>query len=289
MDIWRLRAVGLGEELARKQGISELPVKPIEVAKKLDIDVKALPPGNKGVSGMLLYENNKFGILYGTHIDQIGFQHFSIAHEIGHYCIPEHPEKLLQSGKHKSHAGFISDDRCELEADHFASGLLMPAYLFDKALNRSLSGYTAVEAQANNCETSLTATAIRYTQRTSDVVAILISEGTTIRYCFMSDELKEIKGLSWIKKNTPLPKDTATYRFNMDSSNINNGIYTEAPTDFATWFGASIPFELYEEVKGLGSYNRTLTVLSADDILDDEELNEEEELEESWTPRFRRK
>ena len=288
MDIWRLRAVGLGEELAGKQGISELPVKPIEVAKKLDIHVAALPPENKGVSGMLLQENNKFGILYGTHIDQIGFQHFSIAHEIGHYCIPEHPEKLLQSGKHKSHAGFVSDDQCELEADHFASGLLMPAYLFDKALNRFQSGYTAIETLANKCETSLTATAIRYAQRTSDAVAILISEGSTIRYCFMSDELKEIKGLKWIRRNTPLPKDTVTYSFNKDSSNITNGTYTEAPTDFASWFGASKPFELYEEVKGLGSYNRTLTVLSADDIPDDEELHEEEELEESWTPRFRK-
>lgn len=288
MEIWRQKALRLGEELAREQGISELPVNPIEVAKKLDIDVKALPPGNKGVSGMLLYKDNKFGILYGTHIDQIGFQHFSIAHEIGHYCIPGHPEKLLQSGEHKSHAGFKSDDRCELEADHFASGLLMPAYLFDKALNRSLSGYAAVESLATKCETSLTATAIRYAQRTSDVVAILISEVSTIRYCFMSDELKEIKGLKWIRRNTPLPKDTATYSFNKDSSNITNGTYTEALTDFATWFGASKPFELYEEVKGLGSYNRTLTVLSADDILDEEELDEEEELEESWTPRFRR-
>ena len=172
MEIWRQRALKLGEELARKQEISELPVKPIEVAKKLDIDVEALPPGNKGVSGMLIYKNNKFGILYGTHIDQIGFQHFSIAHEIGHYCIPGHPEKLLQSGKHKSRADFISDDRCELEADHFASGLLMPAYLFDKVLNRSQSGYTAIETLANKCETSLTATAIRYSQRTHDVVAM---------------------------------------------------------------------------------------------------------------------
>ena len=104
----------------------------------------------------------------------------------------------------------------------------------------------------------------------------------------MSDELKEIKGLSWINRNTPLPKDTATYAFNMDNLNVKSRKYTEAPTDFATWFGASKPFELYEEVKGLGSYNRTLTVLSADDNLDEEELYEEEELEESWTPRFRK-
>jgi hypothetical protein len=45
---------------------------------------------------------------------------------------------------------------------------------------------------------------------------------------------------------------------------------------------------LNEEVVGLGGYGRTLTVLSAQDAVDVEELQEDEELIESWKPRFRR-
>ena len=41
-----------------------------------------------------------------------------------------------------------------------------------------------------------------------------------------------------------------------------------------------------EEVLGLGSYGKVLTVLTTD-VLPDEE-DEEDELERCWTPRFRR-
>ena len=41
---------------------------------------------------------------------------------------------------------------------------------------------------------------------------------------------------------------------------------------------------------GLGSYGKTLTVLTAIDLEEQiEEIAEEEEFVESWTPRFRRR
>ena len=43
-----------------------------------------------------------------------------------------------------------------------------------------------------------------------------------------------------------------------------------------------------EEVIGLGGYGRTLTVLSAQDAVDVDELQENAEMIESWKPRFRR-
>jgi len=54
------------------------------------------------------------------------------------------------------------------------------------------------------------------------------------------------------------------------------------------WFGGNLEAEMFEEVIGLGSYGRTLTVLSASDLPDQEKLEEEKELMDSWTPRFRR-
>lgn len=144
-EIWRSRATKLGEELAQEQNISTLPVNPIEIAKKLDIKVKALPPERKGVSGMLLERNKKFGIMYATYIDNIGFQHFCVGHELGHYRIPGHPEQVMTNGYHASSAGFVSGERYELEADHFSAGLLMPSYLFDEILNKVQSGLKAIE------------------------------------------------------------------------------------------------------------------------------------------------
>ena len=47
-----------------------------------------------------------------------------------------------------------------------------------------------------------------------------------------------------------------------------------------------------QEVRGLGCYRKTLTVLSVPSLVDetfqDEDEDEDADLEESWTPRFRR-
>jgi len=47
-------------------------------------------------------------------------QRFSIAHELGHYCLEGHPDALLSNGRHYSRAGFVSSDPFEQEADHFS-------------------------------------------------------------------------------------------------------------------------------------------------------------------------
>lgn len=287
-NLWRQNATKLGENFARERNCTSLPVKPIEVAENLGILVEPIPPENAGASGILLYSGSSFGIMYATYLNNNGFENFSVAHELGHYSIPEHPEKILINGQHVSHAGFTSLDQTELEADHFAAGFLMPAYLFDPEINKSQSGLKAVEALARACKTSITATAIRYAQRTPDPVAIVISEGQKICYCFMSDEFKEIKGLTWIKKDTRLPKNTVTSRFNSLDSNVLNAVKSEGEARFFDWFSCTSLLELYEEVVGLGGYGRTLTVLSVDEVPDQEELDEEEELKESWTPRFKK-
>ena len=287
-DLWRQNATKLGENFAKEKKCTSLPVRPIEVAEKLGMMVEPLPADKEGVSGMLLYAGNNFGIMYATYLNNPRFENFSVAHELGHYATPGHPEKILIEGQHVSLAGFTSADQTELEADHFAAGFLMPSYLFDPEINKTQSGLKAVEALAAVCETSLTATAIRYAQRTPDPVAIVVSEGQTIRYCFMSDEFKEIQGLTWIRKGTPLPKDTVTSRFNSHKNNILNANSAEGEASLLDWFGSNSSLELYEEVIGLGGYGRTLTVLSVDEMPDWDELGEEDELVESWTPRFKR-
>jgi len=84
---------------------------------------------------MLLRHGDVFGILYATHIASEGFQRFSIAHELGHYFLEGHIDHILpKDGVHESHAGFVSADPYELEADQFAGGLLMPSAPFSARL-----------------------------------------------------------------------------------------------------------------------------------------------------------
>ncbi len=287
-DPYRLATLA-AEKVVQERGITALPVDPIAIARDLAIEVMAKPTHAQGVSGMLLRVGNAYGIAYATHIDNIGFQNFSVAHELGHYFLPGHIDAVLADGDvHESRAGFAAKDRYELEADHFAAGLLMPRSLFTDAMRRAGDGLAAIERLAELCQTSLTATAIRYTQCTRDPMAIVLSTGNQINYCFMSDALKHVDGLNWIRKRELVPNNTATFTFNQDAERVRCADRTEDTSDLQDWFGGRHSIEIAEEVIGLGSYERTLTVLTGADLPDPEEIEEEEGIVESWEPRFRR-
>jgi len=277
------------EKLLKEWGVQSLPVEPLDIAQQNNIACQGMPSRNGGVSGMFIKNRDAYGILYATHINNEGFQRFSIGHELGHYFLPGHPEAVFAGGViHESRAGFVSNDKYEDEADHFACGLLMPNYLFNPALEKAGEGMDAIKSLETLCGTSLTATAIRYAQRTPEPAAIVVSVGDRVDYCFMSDELKEYPGLSWIKKGSAVPHGSTTSMFNLDNDNVLLARQDAGTIDLASWFGGEIEGELYEEVIGLGSYGKTLTVLTASELPDPEEIEEDEALEESWTPRFRK-
>src|SRR5580704_10853060 len=133
----RALAEGTAARVLRDLKIEGLRVEPEAIAKHHDIVVQAKPETAEGVSGMLVKAGDQFGIMYATHIPSVGFQRFSIAHELGHYFTEGDAEKLLATGVHHSRAGFVSADPFEQEADYFAAAVLMPEWPFRKADRKS--------------------------------------------------------------------------------------------------------------------------------------------------------
>src|SRR5689334_10120860 len=123
-DLRRRSIINQAEKILEEEGLTSLPIDLEALAASRDIILQPKPDAAAGVSGMLLRYGDTFGILYATHIRSIGYQRFSIAHEMGHYFLEGHAEQLLPSADsvHSSHAGFASDDLIEREADYFASG-----------------------------------------------------------------------------------------------------------------------------------------------------------------------
>lgn len=281
------QATRSAERVVREHGIRTLPVDPIAIARSCDIEVKAMSSTAQGVSGMLLRVGNTFAIAYATHIDNVGFQNFSVAHELGHYYLPGHIDAILTNeGTHKSHAGFLSNDRYEMEADHFAAGLLMPRTLFTDAMRTAGDGLQAIEKLAAVCRTSLTATAIRYTQCSEDPLAIVLSTADKVDFCFLSEPLKEAK-LPWIRKGQRLSKNTATFAFNRNGQRVLRAERDEDASDLQNWFDCDLSLPITEEIVGLGRYGKTLTVLTSPDLAQQlQDLQEDEDLRESWRPKF---
>ena len=275
------------EQLLREIGIDDLPIDPFTIARQLDIELRPLPASAGGASGMLLHVSGVFGIGHPTHVDNEGFRRFSVAHEIGHYRLPGHVDAVLDAnGQHYSKAGFRSTDRYEQEADQFAAALLMPSKLFAAAIGRASDGLKAIETLQAMCETSLEATAIRYAQTNRAPVAIVRSRAGTIDYAVMSSPLKDFSGLDWIRKGTPLPAKSVTATFNDDAENVARGRRVEGESSLQDWFNGPHRQAVVEEVVGLGSYGKTLTVLTGMEPPDEIE-DDEGDLEESWAVRFR--
>ena len=273
-----------------EENISALPVDPFAIAESREILVEAKPDTEEGVSGMLLRHGDSFGILYATHIPNEGFQRFSVAHELGHYFLEGHIDHVLpEDGFHASIAGFVSADQFEQEADCFAAGLLMPSTLIGREMQRLDPGFDAIELLSTKCRTSLTATAIRYAELTDHAVAVIVSTGKLIDYCFISDAMKTLPEITWPRKGSLIPHSTLTAHFNGTPLRVQNAERVEAEIDVLDWLGGTKSIFVMEEVIGLGRYGKTLTVLSSESIgqEDEEDEEDEESLIESWTPRFR--
>lgn len=280
------------EAFLKEEGITALPVDPFAIAGSRDITIQGKPEKAAGVSGMLLRHGNAFGIIYATHIPSLGFQRFSIGHELGHYFLPGHIDHILpKDGVHVSRAGFITADPYELEADHFAAGLLMPETPFRKEMVRFDPGLDAIVAVAEKCQTSLTATAIRFAELTDAAVAVVMSSGDKIDYCFLSEAMKSLPKLDWLRKGSPLPSGTATARLAASSARVLTGERVASDVDVRDWLGGTKRASVTEEAIGLGQYGKVLTLLVSTTIGPENETEqdrEEEDLIESWTPRFRR-
>lgn len=288
--MFRLKmATQLGEKTALDAGLTAFPIKPIKIAEAKGITVQAKPAEVKGISGALILAGDEVLILYSKEHNNPGFENFSIGHEIGHYCIPGHPEEIIkQGGTHLSRAGFTQNTPIELEADHFASGLLLPSRLTRKLLGNSQVGLEGILRLSDEAGCSRTAAAIRAAECCDYPIAVIVSSGENIDYAFLSDSFKGLgKQLAFLRKGSPLP-DTATLRFNKDPARVLACDRETDSTNLSEWFDGPRKIELDEEIIGLGSYGHTLTVLSSDELPSspDEEDDDEERLEESWKPKF---
>ncbi|UTV40739.1 ImmA/IrrE family metallo-endopeptidase (plasmid) [Ensifer adhaerens] len=280
-----------GERVAAEKGYVAFPIDPFAIAESEGILIVAKPAEIRGVSGGIIFDEDFPSIFYATDIESEGFQRFTVAHELGHYFLDGHPEEILKSNKmHVSRAGFRQgESSIELEADHFASGLLMPTQLVKQSLTGGVIGLAGIEELAGLSHCSLTAAAIRAAECSPYPMAIVVSQGNDVSYCFMSERFKELaRPLAFLRKGSALPL-SATRNFNENPDNVRYGKRQTVETTLADWFDGPSHIRLDEEIVGLGSFGFTLTVFSSDVLAedpDDGEADEEARLIESYTPRF---
>ncbi len=168
---------------------------------------------------------------------------------------------------------------------------MMPTRPCRRLLGKFEPGLAAVEALAAACRTSLSATAIRVAELSEDAIAVVMSTAGVVDYCFLSETMQGLPQLTLPRKGFPVPRGTATHAFANGAPNRHRP-RIEAECDILDWLGGSRSLPATEEILHLAGYGKTLTLLTVPALLDqtfqDEDEDEDTDLQERWTPRFRR-
>ncbi len=181
---------------------------------------------------------------------------FSIAHELGHYFIPNHREILMKGCAHNSMEGFRHDDAIERQADTFAAALLIPSTeLKERMGKRGFLSLPQILTLANDCKASIQAAAFRYTRSAREPHLALVSEEDKVLYCFSSEEARAIG--YWSVRNQTVPDGSATRKA------ANTSGMEEGKIESQMWFpDRRDNAELWEEAIRLGNSDKILTLLS---------------------------
>lgn len=280
----------IGEEVARRHGMTALPVDPFLIAAAEGIRVQPLPADESGVSGVFLMMGTEAAILYRASPGNPGFERFSVAHELGHYFLEGHPQMIMsQGGRHSSNAGFKGrKSALEVEADQFAAALLMPVGPVRALLAELPVGLDAILALRDRAAVSIRAAAIACARHADRPVAVIVSHGDQVDYAFLSPGFRRLGRLPYPRKGQPLPA-TVTAGFNADPSAIGLGHRAVGTCRLCDWFDGARALDLDEEIIGLGRSGRTLTVLSSEDLAREDEDGAEDgaRSDRPWQPRFR--
>jgi hypothetical protein len=241
------------------------PVDVLDLARQEEIEVGSLARGSysEEFSGRIEFhpEIQRF-LLFHPEVGTADFPsrvRFSIAHELGHYYIPEHRQRLMQGKSHDSKAGFICDDDFEKEADHFASVFLLPTFaLRSKLGHRGFLTLQQILDLANEWKTSATSAVLRYIKFASEPCAAVVSRTGKVLYYVPSEEAQEI-GFKYLGKRE-VPSGTPTMKA---SSLAGSKKIIEGNTSTNTWFSARrADANIWEEAFPLGYTSLVVTIFA---------------------------
>jgi Zn-dependent peptidase ImmA (M78 family) len=113
-------------------------------------------------------------------IPEEGRKRFAIAHELGHFEL--HTASQLVLCDERDMYVWNEDKAQEIEANRFAASILMPERIFSQCFKAGPPNMDIVKDLAGKFRTTLTATAMRYVQLSSEACAVAVTKDDTIKW-----------------------------------------------------------------------------------------------------------
>ena len=188
---------------------------------------------------------------------------FTFAHELGHYFIDEHRNALKngQTPSHPSFTDFSSKNPVEVEADFFASSLLMPRNRIIKDCFRKKFSFEIIEKLSAKYKTSTTATVLKFASIGNHPIMIVRSSKNKIDWFRPSYDFpyKWPKGLK-----TNVPEYTLAGAYFKDGTRYNETLPVPASEWFKNVRYKDADREFYERCIYSDKYDFVLSVIWED-------------------------
>jgi Zn-dependent peptidase ImmA (M78 family) len=165
-------------EILTELRIASFPIDPFFITKEFDIEV--FEADADSYDGFLLRNESSTKIYINKNIASEGRKKFTLAHEIGHYCIPTHRGNYQCIRRYLN--PFRKKPEVEMEANKFASELLLPENLLKPILHTYKPDFESINELAEDCGTSLTATAIKFASLSDDCCVLIAMSDNRIKW-----------------------------------------------------------------------------------------------------------
>ena len=211
--------------------------------------------GIEGADARLLRSGDKGIIRVNSSIRELGRKRFAIAHELGHWKLHQGVSQYWDCSEQDMIN--YSGSSIEVEANTFASELLMPARMFRPACRKSDPSIDFLRKLADDFSTSLTSTAVRYVEEVKESCIVVFSEQGKVKWWKGKDECS-LSG--WIDSGQRIDSESAAWDCLKDGVTITR--MQKVPK--TCWFQNLREynnFEVYEQAMKLGNYPVILSLL----------------------------
>jgi hypothetical protein len=216
--------------------------------------------------GLIEQEARKFHIYINIHKGGFIDSHrsrFTFAHELGHYFIDEHRCALL-NGKTPSHSSvtdFSSKNPVEVEADFFASSLLLPESRIKQDCFKKKFTFQLIESLSKKYNTSLTATLLKYSSIGNHPIMIVCSVNNKIKWFRYSHDFP----YKWLKlPKGVVPKYTLAGAYFKDKTKFDDTLPVAANEWFDYVKDKDIDRPFYEKCIYADNHNFVLSIIWED-------------------------
>jgi Zn-dependent peptidase ImmA (M78 family) len=203
--------------------------------------------------------SKNWGIIYNSRISSKGRINFTLAHEFGHYLLHRNTiDNVLSCTREDMLAWDSKEGKIEVEANIFASYLLMPIDLFKSQINERDINLKQIQAVAELFGVSLTAALLKWISFTEKRTMIVVGKDGFVKWAKPSDKLlKSGVYLSPKKETIEIPLQSLAGRQDHAFENIEGVVHQVGVWPFA---------EQVKEMTVLADkYDATISLLLFDD------------------------